>query len=187
MSVREQWKGAKPGAEGDARASHILLTRTPFLQGYPNTTGWDRSLMALHMASSDLSPGRRWGWRQALLYYPLGRGLMLRPELKWSRGICRGGGHSGHLKLISMFRALAIKIFAEGLQSSACKGCVNQQRVETLFFFLNICSIHKRLSVKKLKAALNTTRTLFYCSISSFLCTKWMHGQLCLIIINCIF
>lgn len=99
MSVREQWKGAKPGAEGDARASHILPTRTPFLQGYPNTTGWDRSLMALHMASSDLNPGRRWGWRQALLYYPLGRGLMLRPELKWSRGICMGGGVPGEATL----------------------------------------------------------------------------------------
>lgn len=96
-------------------------------------------------------------------------------------------GHSGQLKNISALKALTVQTFGEGSQSSACKGCVKLLRVETLFFFLNICAIHKRLSVKKVKAALNTTRTLFYCSVSSFVCSKWMHGQLCLIIINCIF
>lgn len=144
------------------------LTRTPFPHGFVSTTG---------RHSSFNSPSRGWDGNSctAAQGFPIGgkRGH------KWD--------HSGQLKNISALKALTVKTFGEGSQSSACEGCVELLHVETLFFFLNICAIHKRLSVKKVKAALNTTRTLFYCSISSFLCSKWMQGQLCLIIINCIF
>lgn len=84
---------------------------------------------------------------------PPGRGCVwVGHDPKW--------GHFGQLKLISALRVLTIKIFAERF-SVLYKGCVNLQHVETLFF-LNIYVICKRLSVKKLRVALNSTRTLFY-------------------------
>lgn len=91
----------------------------------------------------------------------------------WAEGVGDPGwGHSGQLKFISVLRVLTVKNFAKGSQPSAREECVNLQHVEILFSLLSTCALHKRLSLKKLKAALSAVRSMFPCSISGFVCTK---------------
>lgn len=95
VRVREQWKG------GPNKELRVMLgpavsspTRTLFPQGYWTQEAETAPSMALHMASSDLDPGGRWGWRQTLLYChsgfdaqtwaqmePLGRGCIVGGEI----------------------------------------------------------------------------------------------------------
>lgn len=124
VSVREQWTEAKPGAEGDARASHILNHQDPIS---PRVNNRQRRLPQwpfTWLAVVCIQAGDVAGDRQS---YTITQGVMLRPELKWSpgqvwgRGDVPGGATPGNWKPL----VCSGKIFAGGLQSSACKGCVN--------------------------------------------------------------